>query len=111
MNHPKPCASPKTDATLLGAERELNPRRAFSHQAARFSCYAPLVLFFLSGASTLSLWLLGLFYLIESVAFACGIVGIIGGIRRGAVDTIRLAVLGLLLSGFPFAVVLWCSLR
>jgi len=96
---------------MFSTKRESQSRRPFSHQAARFSCYTPLVPFLFSAASAISPWLLYLFCLIDSVAFVLGIVGIIGGIRRGAADTIRLAALGLLLSGFPFAVWLWFSLQ
>jgi len=111
MNDTNASTSPRADSTTSGVERKLNARRPFSHQAARFSCYASLGLYFFSIASTLSPWILGLFYFVDSAALILGFVGIIGGIRRGASDTIRLATLGLLLSGFPLAVCLFCILR
>jgi hypothetical protein len=107
MDDPNLYDSPKEDATTLDAK----PRLSLLHQAPRFSCYAPLVLFLVSSASTWSPFLLGLFYLIDSVSFVLGLVGVIGGIRRGAADIVRLAALGMLLSGFPFAVILLCVLR
>jgi hypothetical protein len=86
-------------------------RKPLSYHAARFSCFVPLGLFLVSPASTLSIWSLALFYLIDVVAFVAGIVGLIGGIQLRAAGTIRSAVCGMLLSGFPFAVLVLCALR
>ena len=70
-----------------------------------------MVLFLLSPVSTFSPFHLGVFYLLDSLAFGFGIITLIGGIRRGRAEIVRLAVLGTLLSGFPLAIFLYCVLQ
>jgi hypothetical protein len=88
-------------------------KQPFSHQAARFSLYAPVVLVVLNfafksqldagqgpdvsrqlsiGWAVLSLW-------IQVTGLAMGLVGFVGGISRGAAWTIVIATIGILLIG------------
>jgi hypothetical protein len=52
-----------------------------------------------------------LFLLMDLAAFGLGIVGIIGGVKRRATATIRIATLGVLLSGLPLALSAWLALE
>lgn len=104
------------EINTLGKSKE-----PFSHQAARFSAYAPFILFLLGGcvqgqmkahAGTdvgrqLALALGALFFLTTVAAFVLGLVGLYGGIARRAVWTIAFAAGGVLLNTCLLAI--WCS--
>jgi hypothetical protein len=80
-------------------------KEPFSHQAAKFSAYAPFVLFLFGigfrvlvkdqeGASV-SLILGGVSALTTLVAYVLGFVGLVGGIQRRAAKTIIFAIVGI----------------
>ena len=108
-SNPRDC--PRDESPMSEAECRPEGRTSFLHQAARFSVFVPMTLLLVSPVSTLSPFHLGAFYLLDSLAFALGMVAVIGGIRRGAAKTVRLAVLGVVLSAFPFIVFLCCIPR
>lgn len=107
--------SPRTPATerTIGSEADgaLDVPKPFSERASRISCYASLALYVLGGLTTTSPLLWAVVVLIALGAFALGIVGIIGGVKRRATATIRLGTLGVLLSGLPLGLSAWLALR
>jgi hypothetical protein len=88
-------------------------KQPFSHQAARFSLYAPVVLVVLNvafksqlgavqGPDTsrqLAIAWAALSVLVQMACFVMGLVGFVGGISRGAAWTIVIATIGILLNG------------
>ena len=99
MNHPSRRTPPTQNTIASDADSALNTPTPFAERAARISCYLSLALYGLGMVSTLSPLLWGLFFVIDFAAFGLGILGIIGGVKRRATATIRMATLGVLLSG------------
>ena len=95
----------------------------FSHQAAKFSLYAPLVVFMISCFSRpiirdnqgtdagrqLGLFLAGLSVLLTVSAFTLGIVGLVGGVQRSSVRIILMAGLGVLLNACMLGLWIWVA--
>ena len=106
-----PCQSPKSPQEVeqrpnaSDADGPLNVPTPFSERAARISVYAAFAVYLLGFATTLSPLLWRLFLVIDLAAFGLGIIGIIGGVKRGATATIRRGTLGALLSGLPLALI------
>lgn len=90
----------------VGQEARIELGTPCLRYGARFSFWAPLVLFLVAPPfSILSLEPSGLFFLlIDVVALACGIFAAIEGDRRDAVDIEVMAGFGILLSGLPLAI-------
>jgi hypothetical protein len=96
-------------------------RDSFSHQAAKFSLFAPLVVFLLGTCLNMQMTelrgndtgrmmafaLAGISLLTTLAAFTFGFVGIVGGIRRGAARTIIYAILGLIVNGGILGLWVW----
>ena len=116
-----PYDSPPTSTAPPSTERGGKAKEPFSHQAAKFSAYAPFILFLMGfcvqgqleahqGTQTgaqLSVLLSGLSSLTTLAAFVLGVIGIVGGIQRRAWRTIAYAVVGLVLNAALIA--LWAS--
>ena len=98
----------------------------FSLQAAKFSLYAPFIVFLISCCASRPGFeenpdlrsqigfAIGLIVWVTTLAaFGLGIVGVIGGIKRRATGTIAIAVLGILLNSalIVSAVALFVQLR
>ena len=97
-------------------------KEPFSTQAAKFSLYAPFILFLVglvlrvqiqahAGTDTgrqMGIALGGLSFLTTLAAFGLGFVGLVGGISRRATRTILFSILGILLNGGLIA--LWISM-
>lgn len=95
-----------------GAGKPAKPKEPFSHQAAKFSAYAPFILLLMSWCvrgqfdhyeatdtgTQLSVAIGALAVLTTLAAFVLGIVGLVGGIRRRAAWTAVLASLGVLMN-------------
>lgn len=111
MTEPNPYAPPKEGWRTASMEHGSDGRMWLLRQVARSSFYAPLILVFASPVSTWSPLLWGLFLVIDGVALVLGGVAILGGIHRGAADVVRMGALGVLLSGYPLAVITYCVLR
>ena len=82
-------------------------KEPFSHQAAKFSAYAPFVLFllgvgfqvFVKDQEGASAWILGgVSALTTLAAYVLGFVGLFGGIQRRAAKTIIFAIVGITLN-------------
>jgi hypothetical protein len=107
-----PYQSPATSSSLPSPAKTAKAKEPFSHQSAKFSAYAPFILFLMSwcvqgqiaahrGTPTgvqLSTALAWLSILTTVAAFALGFVGLVGGIQRRAARTIVLSVVGILLN-------------
>ena len=92
-------------------------KQPFSLQAAKFSLYAPFILFLINFCASSQLefednadlqgqmrFAIGLIVVLTTLAaFVLGFVGVIGGIMRRAAGTIIIAVLGVLLNGLLIA--------
>jgi hypothetical protein len=102
-----------------------NARKLSAERAARFSCYASLAVYLLmfwwyalggfrrgrrGDDLEVEGFLLMLCTLTLAIAFARGIVGLIGGLRRRTVGAVLFAALGLLLSALPLGFLVYTSL-
>jgi hypothetical protein len=90
-----------------------NPKEPFSHQAAKFSAYAPFILFLMGmclqgqvaahreteTGMQLGMALAGISICTALAAFVFGFIGLAGGIMRRSGWTIVLALVGILLNG------------
>jgi hypothetical protein len=117
-----PYSPPTTETSIPAAEPAAKGKEPFSLQAAKFSLYAPFILFLmgmcLSGqvdlhrktpvGNQLAVALGGLSFLTTSAAFILGFVGFIGGIQRKSVRTIIYSALGIILNGG--LVLLWLTI-
>ncbi len=110
MDNPNPYASPKEDGTVLDATRESETQMLLLRMAARFALYVPLFLF-LMGSLITTRFLLGLFLLLLSVAFAVGIVAVSGGILARDTKIVCVAAFGMLLSSFPLSTMIGYFMR
>jgi hypothetical protein len=116
-----PSDSTPSTSQPAASNNAIKPKELFSHQAAKFSAYAPFILLVLGScvqgqtkahAGTdvgfqLAVALGGLFFLTTVAAFVLGVVGLFGGIARRATWTIALALAGILLNTGLLA--LWCA--
>jgi hypothetical protein len=107
---PNPFASPKSAAVSVLPRKPDRKKEPFSHQAAKFSAYAPAVLFALGmcvGASVrqhegtetgrLMAWAFAGLQIVTTVsALVFGGIGLVGGIGRRAGPTIVYALIGIL---------------
>lgn len=105
MNDATPGTAPTENANGSDASGPSNVPRPLSERAARISFYAALAVYLLGSLTAQSPVLWALFVVIDLGAFGLGIVGIIGGLNRGASATIRMATLGVLLSGIPLLLI------
>ena len=80
--------------------------RGEANRAARISCYFALAGYILGGLSQLSPAVWSLLLAVEVTAFVLGSIGIVQGIRFGIAASIRLGLLGALLSSFALVPVL-----
>jgi hypothetical protein len=118
---PNPFAPPKSAAVSLLPRKPDRKKEPFSHQAAKFSAYAPAVLFALGmcvqgavaehrGTPTgmQMAWALGGLSMLTTLsAFVLGFVGLFGGIARRAGSTIVFALIGIVFNAGMIA--LWTS--
>lgn len=107
-----PFASPAGVSHESSAGKGSNPKEPFSHQAAKFSAYAPFILLLMGfcvqgqiaahqGTDTgvqLAMVLAGISILTTLAAFVLGWVGVVGGFARRAGWTIAYALVGILLN-------------
>ena len=96
INQPDHANNNDVDSPALEANREPKP---LSQQAALYSCLGSYGVVLFAGIAPLSSLFRFICWTMVAVAFALGIVGIVGGIQRGASGTIRMAFLGTILSG------------
>lgn len=101
MNNANRDTTPGEPMGTGGVRGKPNSQTPLSERAARFSCYAALVLFAFGRVATLTPFLGGVYLLVDGAAFGAGVLGIVGGIRHRAAGTVRTAALGVLLSGLP----------
>jgi hypothetical protein len=106
---PNPYRSPRTDATATGPEKTKNDADSFARRAASISLYTPPVLLLVNGlisgqiiasGGAANAWrlavLLGVLqFLVSSTAFVLAAIGLAGGLRRRASQTVYMAVIGL----------------
>jgi len=105
---------PPPDVPPPPPAKKILGKEPFSHQAAKFSLFAPFILFLVNlfcvnstlddyaGTETgrqIAFLIGGLWALTVLAALVLGVVGVIGGIQRRAVWTIICAVFGILLNG------------
>lgn len=110
MNDPSQPTPPAEDTIASDTGSASNAPTPFSELAAKISCCASFTGYVLGGMSIGSPLLYGLLLVVHFAAFGLGILGIIGGVRRGATATIMMATLGAVLSGLLLAPVAWPAL-
>jgi len=110
MNDPSQATPPTEDTIASDTGSASDVPMPFSQRAAKISCCASFTVYVLGGLSIESPLLYGLLLVAGFAAFGLGILGIIGGVRRGATATIMMATLGAVLSGLLLAPVAWFAL-
>jgi hypothetical protein len=110
INDPSHRKSPTKNSLASNCDGPMIASTPIAHRAARISCYGSLAVYVVGAATTLSPLLWELVLIIDVAAFALGVVGIVGGINRGAIATIRMGTFGALLSGIPLALIILNSI-